>query len=85
MELGRYTARVNAEIVRQFTHAHHFAGLVYRLPGLCSIMLSRSRLIQEAVFSVLRGDLTFKQLERRLVWQFPLLLVRVLTYSGSDI
>lgn len=48
-------------------------------------MLSRSRLIQEAVFSVLRGDLTFKQLERRLVWQFPRLMVEVLTSSGSDI
>ncbi len=85
MELGRYTARVNAEIVRQFNHAHHFAGLVYRLPGFSSIILSRSRLIQEAVFSVLRGDLTFKQLERRLVWQFQRLLVQVLTSSGSDI
>jgi len=85
MELDGYSAHVNAEIVRQFKYARHFTGLVYRLPGLCSIMLSRSRLIQEAVFSVLRGDLTFKQLERRLVWQFPRLLVQVLTSSSSDI
>lgn len=76
--LKEYTARVNAEIVRQFRYARRFAAVVYRLPRQCSLALAKSPLMQEAVFGVMRGDLTFQQLTRTLGRGLPRILQEAL-------
>lgn len=72
--LKEYTARVNAEIVHQFRYARRLAAIVYRLPRQCSLALARSPLMQEAVFDVMRGDLTFRQLTHTLARRLPRIL-----------
>jgi geranylgeranyl reductase family protein len=81
--LKEYTARVNAEIVRQFRYARRFAAVVYRLPRQCSLVLGRSPLMQDAVFGVMRGDLTFQQLSRTLVWRLPRIVAQSLGRRSS--
>jgi geranylgeranyl reductase family protein len=77
-DLSAYTARVHARIVAQLRYARRLAGFVYRFPHLCSVLLSRSRAMQDAVFGVVRGDCTFQQLGRVLVSRMPLILVQAL-------
>ena len=67
--MSEYTRQVHAQIVPQQRYAALFAGIVYRFPQLCSELLSRSPTMQQAVFSTLRGDLTFRQMSARLVTQ----------------
>ena len=77
-DLSDYTARVNAGVVRQLGHGRRLARLIYRFPHLGSAMLSRSPLMQDLVFSAIRGDLTFRQLNRALILQ----LQRILLQAG---
>jgi len=81
--LGDYTARVNAEITPQLRSARLLGNLIYRLPHLGSILLSRSPLIQAAVFATVRGDVTFEELNRRLARGLPRILVQALRRGGQ--
>jgi geranylgeranyl reductase family protein len=77
-DLSAYTRQVHALIVPQQRYAALFAGIVHRFPQLCSALLSRSQTMQQAVFSTLRGDLTFRQMSARLVSCLPLILLEAL-------
>jgi geranylgeranyl reductase family protein len=77
-DLGRYSARIVGGMGRQFEYARRFAGLAYRAPRLCSIALSRSPEMQEAVFGAMRGDCTLEQLYSRVVRQAPRILAQAL-------
>jgi flavin-dependent dehydrogenase len=83
--LKEYTARVNVEIVRQFRHARCFAAVVYRLPRQCSLALAKSPLMQDAVFGVMRGDLTFQELSRTLIWRLPRIVAQSLSRRPSSV
>lgn len=74
--LSSYTARVNAQIVRQLAHAGDFARLVYRFPRLGSALLHRSAAMQKVVYGVIRGDITFEQLKLTLLKQLPKILTQ---------
>lgn len=76
--LSAYTARIHTMIVRQLRQARHFAAIVYRAPYLGSLLLSKSPLMQRAVFGAIRGDLTFGQLNRALALGLPRILTQAL-------
>ncbi len=73
--LARYSARVQAEITPAFRQARRLAALVYRQPHFCSVLLSRSPAIQELVFGTIRGDVSLRQLNRKLARNLPRILV----------
>lgn len=75
-DLSDYTARVNTGVVRQLGHGRRLARLFYRFPYLSSTALSRSPLMRDIVFSAIRGDLTFRQLNRALILQLPRTLLQ---------
>lgn len=75
-DLGSYTARINAGIVQHMRHARYLGSLVYHIPFLASILLSRSPLMQAAAFGAIRGDRTFRQLNYALARQLPRILVQ---------
>jgi geranylgeranyl reductase family protein len=81
-DLSDYTARVNTGLVRQLGHGRRLARLVYRFPYLSSTALSRSPLMQDLVFSAVRGDLMFRQLNRALILQLPRILAQAVRGSG---
>lgn len=76
IDLSSYTASVHEGIVRQLACARRFARLVYRFPRATLALLKRSPLMQDAVFGVMRGDLTFWQLNRMLLMQSPRILAQ---------
>lgn len=78
-DLSAYTRRVNVEIVQQLSHARRLAGLIYRFPGLGSQLISKSLRMQELVFGNLRGDLTFRQLNRKLFLETPTIFFQALS------
>ncbi len=75
-DLSRYTERINAQIVRQLSHARTFAAWVYRFPRIGTDLLSNSPLMQQIVFGAIRGDYTFRQLNTLLLQQLPRILVQ---------
>lgn len=77
-DLENYTARVNAEIVEELRRAGIFASIVYRYPYLGTALMSRSLLMQEYVFGVMRGDYTFRQFNRLLLRGLPQILLQQL-------
>ncbi|NLF00206.1 MAG: geranylgeranyl reductase family protein [Anaerolineales bacterium] len=84
VDLSAYTSRVHAEIVRDFRYAQRLSRVVMGFPRLCSAFLSRSSLLQEGIFGVVRGDETFGALYHRLKRQIPkVLLQAVVGRSGA--
>jgi geranylgeranyl reductase family protein len=79
LDLSAYTLRVNAEIVRDFSYARIFAWLVYHLPRLGTLVMQKSETLQDVVFGVMRGDISFEELIGRLVGGLPGILIQVLS------
>jgi len=77
-DLSAYTKLIRVQVAAQVAYARVFAGLVYRFPGVCSDLLSRSQLMQQAVFSALRGDRTFQQMSAMLVRGWPRILIEAI-------
>jgi hypothetical protein len=69
--VSAYTTRVHQFIIPQLAQARNFASIVYRLPELGSVLLSRSPLMQNAVFSALRGNCTLQEMNRTLLLGLP--------------
>jgi geranylgeranyl reductase family protein len=70
-DVSAYTTRVHQFIIPQLAQARNFASIVYRLPELGSVLLSRSPLMQNAVFSALRGNCTLQEMNRTLLLGLP--------------
>lgn len=70
-DLSQYTHRINNQFMQQFKEAQRFAHFVYRFPKFCSTALSRSPFVFEAIFTLLRGEIDFKQLSRSLIGRSP--------------
>jgi geranylgeranyl reductase family protein len=83
LDLSAYTLRVNDEIVRDFGYARIFAWLVYHLPRLGTFLMQKSETLQDIVFGVMRGDITFEELVGRLVGGLPNILIQVLNPAKS--
>jgi geranylgeranyl reductase family protein len=83
LDLSAYTHRVNEEIVRDFNYARIFAWLVYHLPRLGTLLMQKSETLQDIVFGVMRGDITFEELVSRLVGGLPNILIQVLNPAKS--
>jgi geranylgeranyl reductase family protein len=66
-DLSYYTMRVNAEIVTQLRQARTMGAIVYNFPYLCSNLISKSIIMQDAVFSTIRGDYTLGQMNKMLL------------------
>jgi geranylgeranyl reductase family protein len=77
-DLREYTRQVHAQIISQQRYAALFAGIVYRIPRQCSLLLSRSPLMQDLVFSVIRGDRTFRQMSAKMGRSLPRILLEAL-------
>jgi geranylgeranyl reductase family protein len=77
-DLSGYTALINASITPQLLSARLFARAVYALPDVCSDLLSKSPTMQEMVFDVIRGGLTFRQLTTGLLLGMPRIVVESL-------
>jgi geranylgeranyl reductase family protein len=77
-DLSSYTNRINQEIVSQLSHARWLARFIYQVPSLGTHLLSKSQVMQRLVFQTIRGDLSFRQLNRALVGQFPVILAQTL-------
>ena len=71
-DLDKYTDRINAQIVHQLAYARAIAGLVYRFSHFGTVLL------QNAVLSVVRGDLNFQQLASTLILRSPRILTQAL-------
>jgi geranylgeranyl reductase family protein len=76
--LARYSARVHAEILPDLRQARHLAAVIYRQPRLCSMLLTRSAILQQLVFGAIRGDLALRQLGRRATWKLPQILLQAI-------
>jgi geranylgeranyl reductase family protein len=82
--LSHYTARVHAEITPHLRQAQHLAAFVYSRPRLCSVLLGRSRRMQDLVFGTIRGDWTLRQLNMRLTLHLPRILLQALREGHSQ-
>ena len=74
-DLCEYTRQVQHEIISQQRYAAWFAHIVYRLPKQASLLLSHSPRLQELLFSVIRGDRTFRQMSAGLARGLPRILL----------
>jgi geranylgeranyl reductase family protein len=83
LDLSAYTRHVNAEIVRDFGYARIFAWLVYHLPRLGTLLMQKSETLQDIVFGVMRGDITFEELVGNLVSRLPNILFQLLSPAKS--
>ena len=77
-DLSSYTNRINLEIVSQLSQARLFARLIYQFPLIGSHLLSKSLLMQQIIFDTIRGDNSFRQVNRAMIRQFPAILVQAL-------
>jgi geranylgeranyl reductase family protein len=71
IDLSGYTRLINASITPQLLSARLFAKVVYSLPEMCSDLISKSPYMQQIVFSVIRGDSTFKEMTTALLLGMP--------------
>lgn len=76
--LSSYSTLVNNQIVDQLFHARRFARVIYRFPHVCSILISKSPLMQDAIFSILRGNQTFRQLNHSSIQNLAKIVVQAL-------
>lgn len=65
--LENYSRRINSEIIKQFKIARGLSNIVYRYPQKLSVILSKSPIMQRAIFDTIRGDINFRQLRGRLI------------------
>ncbi len=65
-DLSEYTRLVDEEIIRDFKYSRRVGKIVYRIPRLATTLISRSPMMQQAVFHNIRGDLSFEQLWNKL-------------------
>ena len=77
-DLSSYTNRINQEVVSQLSQARLFARFIYQFPLLGSHLISKSLLMQQIVFSAIRGDKNFQQVNRILIRQIPAILAQTL-------
>jgi geranylgeranyl reductase family protein len=70
-DLSQYTHWINNQLMQQFREAQRIAHFVYHFPKFCSTALRRSPFVFEAIFTLLRGEIDFKQLTRSLVGRSP--------------
>jgi geranylgeranyl reductase family protein len=76
-DLSLYTTRIQREILRQFGYARWIARVVYHFPRLSSALMMSNVSLQEGVFAVMRGDMTFEQLAYSLFWSIPKLFLNL--------
>jgi len=77
-DLSSYTNRINLEIVSQLNQARLLARFIYQFPRLGSQLTSKSQLMQQIIFSIIRGDITFRQANQTLVQKLPTILAQSL-------
>jgi geranylgeranyl reductase family protein len=77
-DLSNYTNRINLEIVSQLAQARLFARIIYQFPWIGSYLISKSLAMQQIIFSSIRGDKTFRQMNHILVRQLPFILAQTL-------
>lgn len=77
-DLGGYSRRVQLLIGTQLATARKFAKLVYWKPKTATKFLSRSRRLQQLLFSTLRGDLNLTEFNHRFWLQSPLIILEAL-------
>lgn len=79
--LSSYTSRINLEIVSHLGQARLLARTIYQFPWIGSYLLSKSLAMQQIIFNAIRGDRTFRQVNRSLIRQLPLILAQTLRGS----
>jgi flavin-dependent dehydrogenase len=67
IDLSQYTYNINNKIVAQFQYARSLANIIYRFPRVGSMILSKSILLQIAFLKLIRGDFTFRQMNKIIV------------------
>jgi len=77
-DFSSYTNRINLEIVGQLSQARRLARLIYQFPRLGSQLTSKSQFMQQIVFGIIRGDITFRQANQTLVKKLPVILAQSL-------
>jgi geranylgeranyl reductase family protein len=78
IDLSGYTTLINASITPQLLSARLFSKVVYSLPEICSDLLSKSPLMQQAVFEGLRGNRTITEMTTALLLGMPRIVVEAL-------
>jgi flavin-dependent dehydrogenase len=73
-DLSSYSARVNAEIVRDLRYARLLANVFYRLPRLGYRFFIKSPMVRWGVADVVYGRLSFERLFRELLKNSPRVL-----------
>lgn len=82
-DLSIYTQRVNSEIVQQLAYARRLANLVYHFPRYGSQLISKSSLMQNLIFGVIRGDYTFQAVNHLLMQSMPRIWWQAISLGGS--
>jgi geranylgeranyl reductase family protein len=77
-DLSAYSELIHSTVSPQLSYARLFSAIVYHFPHLCSNLLSRSPVMQQSVFSALRGDRTFKQMSKALLLGLPRILIEAI-------
>lgn len=83
-DLSSYTQKVNAEIVQQLAYAQRLANVVYHFPHYGSQLISKSSLMQNLIFGVIRGDYTFQAVNRLLLQSMPRIWWQTMEYGGRQ-
>lgn len=78
-DLSEYTRCINRRFIPHFREAQRYAKFVYRFPRFCSTALKCSPFVFESIFALLRGDMDFKQLTRRLIGRSPRIFYEMLS------
>lgn len=76
--LDRYTELINQHIVSDLQHARRLSKPVYFSPEFGTKLFSRSPFLQELVFGVMRGDLTFEKFNKKILFGLPLIFTQAL-------
>lgn len=82
-DLKAYTQTIQEQIIKQFHYAKIFASIVYNAQYPCSLAFQRSEILQQAVFSVIRGNLTFKEMLNAVGSRLPVIGWQMLRWSGA--
>jgi len=82
-DLSSYTQTIQEQFIRQFHYANIFASIVYHAQYPCSLAFQRSEILQQGVFNVISGDLTFKELLNTIGLRLPVVGWQMLRWSGE--
>jgi flavin-dependent dehydrogenase len=83
LDLSPYTQTIQKQFIRQFYYANIFASIVYHAQHPCSLAFQRSEILQQGVFNVIGGDLTFKELLNTIGLRIPVVGWQMLLWSGE--